>query len=353
MSEALKALLAAQLEGTAGDRSVTVNTPVQQSPEVIEMLRGRQEQADTNMMMAGASGALGELLFGGGGKTAQAGVTAIGGQMKRKQTLEDQELKYLMATQKAKQGPMGRSRAKHISMINPTSKKRSLGYWDPEAKEFRLQNGELATGWIQDYSEKVSKTNEGDLALISSGTDNPLRKVQTGTETEAEGISKGFKDHMDIRVVPQFEATIKADRDTLAELGNSLAMMKQGGVLPPMIALKSLAKALEGGKLTDKDFDIVMKPLSLKMSAREWAETQKTGVVPKRLRREYTQAVEGLLDIAKNRMREYADKRVMSQSRNDSERRALRKRLYGVMPDTTTRSDLEKRRKELLDKAGK
>lgn len=331
--------------------SASTTTPVQQSPEVIEMLRGRQEQADQNMLMAGASGALGELLFGGGGKTAQAGVTAMGSQMKRKQQLEDQELKYLMASSKAKMGGTGRPKA--LSIINTKTKKRAFGFYDGNNK-IRLADGSVASpDWVQAFSDKLTKTNEGDLAAFTPSVDDPFKKVHTGTETEAEGITKGFKDHMDIRVVPQFEAVIKADRTTLAELGNSLAMMKQGGVLPPMIALKSLAKALEGGKLTDKDFDIVMKPLSLKMSAKEWAETQKTGFIPERLREEYTRAVSGLIDIAKTRMREYADKRVMSQSRNDSERTALRKRLYGTMPDTTTRKDLEDRRKKLLKKKGK
>ena len=71
---------------------VSQSMPREPDNEVIQLLKQQQQQADSNMLVAGASSALAELLFGGSGNIAKTGVQMMGQQVKRKQELENKEI---------------------------------------------------------------------------------------------------------------------------------------------------------------------------------------------------------------------------------------------------------------------
>jgi len=237
------------------DIQLAQETPVPQSAEMIKLLRERQKQANTNALIAGASGALGEFLFGGAGHIAEAGYEIGSQQLKRKEKLEDQELSSLMATMKARSKGSSGSPQK-LSLIHPKTGDRTLGYWDPNTRKFFTQTGKEAKGYIQDYKastytdpytkEKGLLTSAGNVQIVSKAPEGAISpKAREIVETNKAKFNNAVK---------------KSDED-LKTLTQAKEAFDTGTELGLKTAAGYIMRLIESGRMSDEDRRYYLNPI--------------------------------------------------------------------------------------------
>jgi len=245
MSEALLELL----KGKDIDLSSTATTA--QSPEVIEMLRSRQKEQDVNMALAGASGALGEFLFGGGGSIAEAGSSMAQGFMKRKHSLEDQETKGLMASLK---GRTPQTKYQSIPLINPKTGHRTMGRFEQSSGTLTTQKGEPAEGYIKDYKANTftDETTGRQYYLDSAGN-----KKFIGDMPEGAIENPKAREYVQ-KAKSEYNASMKKNDELIADLNKAMSNLDSGN-LGTKAGAMSIIKGIEG-RMTDEDRKFYLEP---------------------------------------------------------------------------------------------
>lgn len=169
--------------------------------ELRQLLQARQGQTDKNIMWAGASATLGELLFGGGygdSPIADTGTALIGQQMKRRQGLEDQEHKVMMAESAAK--------AKAKAKAKDDAKKMKEGRFKDAMSMRRFWSGLPTTKDTQAVTAGYSKIRKainsvpsaaGDISLIFGymkmlDPRSTVREGEQATAAQARGLPEGI-----------------------------------------------------------------------------------------------------------------------------------------------------------------
>jgi len=199
---------------------------------LLQLLHNRQADSDTDAIWAGASGALGAILFGGYGDNAvvDTAIKTIDSSVKRKQSLQDQEHKYLIAKEKAKTGDKP---IRGLWQLKPIELEGKTVYADFNTSSGELRyKGKQIRGPQVGFAQRIFKdpTTE-EMGTASPSDPQNIRRLKGGAQKGTDLPKFTVKQQKELRGIRddiQGDKEYQASRKAVSSANRAIALIQAG-----------------------------------------------------------------------------------------------------------------------------
>lgn len=286
--------------------------------ELLDILRKRQKDAEDEGMVAAVASGLGSVLMGDvGGDVAGYGADLVGGRMKRKEALQDQESNILLAELKAKQG--GTSTPYTFDKYQDAQGSIRIGRGHKGTGEFITRPDDRIAG----FAPMLTTSKESDRIVrgVRGQAGAPVVPVkEIGSPLAASGfkITPKRQTFFQEKRLPKIEAMLKADNESLRDAALAAKNIAEDGSFPNIQALKSLLKTTDP-RISNEDFTIARDNLSKVQSIVERAKQLKLTRLEPRLRGEVIRVIANTYDVIEKHIQKKIEAEIKSQSLDSGE----------------------------------